>query len=80
MSGWDPILHGREARVHAAWSLEVWFGNDSATAFQVIAEAFGFKNWDDLRLGTTPDMIPQLEALAGPNGYAILKAMLAKRS
>lgn len=80
MSDWDPIEHGRAARVAAAWNLEVWFNNDTTTVFHAIAKAFGFENWDALRFGTTPDMIPQLEALAGPNGYSILKAMLAKRS
>lgn len=44
-----------------------------------IGQAFGFDAWDDFRDGMTVEMLPQLEALAGPNGYAILKAMLAKR-
>ena len=45
----------------------------------LIAQAFGFSDWNDFRENMTADHLPQLEVLAGPNGFTILKAMLAKR-
>lgn len=51
-------------------------------------KAFGFNfdpkadkifTWHQFRKSTTPEMVVLLKQLAGPHGYAILKAMIAKR-
>ncbi len=76
---WDPLVGGRIARLKAVYALEAYFPSDIDEPFLSVAAAFGFEDWDAFREGMTVETLPALEALAGPNGYAILKAMLAWR-
>lgn len=88
---WDGVeaAEARSAALHNLCVYKDLMTDTDVDGYPRIAlyRAFGFddlkhgvNNWEEFRRRTTPEMLPALKALAGPNGYTILKAMIAKRS
>jgi hypothetical protein len=67
-----------ELRVAASKAVEGWTGNKHEDGVE-LAKVLGMKHYHQIVHNMSPEMRRKLELLVGPNGYAIYKAMLARK-
>jgi len=69
-----------QLRVHASRAMNVLrLASDSDAAYRLLASLLGYSSKDAYMRHLLPQHHHILEAIAGPNGYAIYKALEAKR-